>query len=155
MRSITLLVVATAALVGCSDSAMTTSAGGIGDTRSTIDTVEVNGPLRLHTQDINASFAAIPFPAPGIVAATGTITASNSEFGSLCQYAVSGSADIRGTAVGIHVVLVPRTTICTQELRVLAYAATLTIAPGTYDVAFVRGLNGRADTLVKRSVTVR
>lgn len=143
-----------AALAGCGGSSLTSTAG-IGDARTTIDTVQVNGPLRLETRDMNAAAATIPFPAPAVLGATGAITASSAEFGSLCQYEVSGSSDIRGSVVGIHVLLVPRLTVCTQELRVLSYTATLTIAPGTYDVAFVRELNGGADTLVRRSVTVR
>jgi hypothetical protein len=102
-----------------------------------------------------ASVATTPFPAASITVSPGAIVVNNSQFGSLCQYAVSGDADVRGGRVGLRVVLTPRLTMCTADLRVLQYTMTLTIAPGTYDVAFVRELNGAADTLATRSVTVR
>lgn len=146
-----LAVVAVAACAGSS----TGPVAAVGDRNSTIDTVEVKGPLRLEAHDMLASVATTPFPAASITVSPGAIVVNNSQFGSLCQYAVSGDADVRGGRVGLRVVLTPRLTMCTADLRVLQYTMTLTIAPGTYDVAFVRELNGAADTLATRSVTVR
>jgi hypothetical protein len=147
-------ILAVAVIAACSGS-NTGPIAAAGDRNSTVDTVQVNGPLRLEVHDMMAAAAITPFPAASITGATGAIVANNSQFGSLCQYAVSGDTDVRGATVGLHVVLAPRLTICTADLRVLQYTMTLTIAPGTYDVAFVRELNGAADTLARRTVTVR
>jgi hypothetical protein len=147
-------ILAAAAIAACSGS-NTGPIAGAGDRNSTVDTVQVKGPLRLEVHDMMASAATMPFPAASITASTGAIVANNSEYGSLCQYAVSGDTDVRGATVGLHVVLTPRLTMCTADLRVLQYTMTLTTTPGTYHVAFVRELNGAADTLARQTVTVR
>lgn len=147
-------ILAAITIAACSGSS-TGPIAAAGDRNSTVDTVQVKGPLRLEAHDMMASAATTPFPAASIAASNGAIVANNSEFGSLCRYAVSGDTDVRGAQVGLHVVLTPRLTMCTADLRVLQYTMTLTIAPGTYDVAFVRELNGAADTLARRTVIVR
>jgi hypothetical protein len=145
---------ALAAIAACSGSG-TAPVRAIDGPYSTIDTVEVKGPLRLEVHDLLAAAASTPFPAASITAAPGAIVADNWQYGSLCQFEVKGDTDIRGSTIGLHVVLTPRLAICTADLRVLQYTETLTIAPGTYDVAFVRDLNGRADTLARQSLVVR
>jgi hypothetical protein len=141
--------------IACSAAGATTQAP-IGDPNATIDTVQVNGALRLEVTDAPAFRAISPFDGPPtITAGSSTITVAKSQLGSLCRYAVSGSADIKGSKLGVHIAFVERLTMCTADVRVLKYNATVTIPPGTYDVAVVHELNGSADTLARQSVTVR
>jgi hypothetical protein len=127
----------------------------IGDRSSTIDSVQVNGPLRLEARDMPLASATVPFPAASVTGATGVVVASNWQYGSLCQYSIAGNADVRGGKIGVHVVLTPRLALCTADVRVLQYTGTVTAAPGTYDVALVRELNGAQDTIARQTVTVR
>lgn len=152
MRLASLLLVV--AIAACSGSSAP-SGPVIGERSSTIDSVQVNGPLRLEARDMSLAAATVPFPAASVTAATGAVVASNWQYGSLCQYSIAGNADIHGSKIGVHVVLTPRLALCTAEVRVLQYTGTVTTAPGTYDVALVRELNGAQDTLARQTVTVR
>lgn len=152
MRVFSLFLVVTVAACGGSG---TPTTAAIGDRSSTIDTVQVNGPMRLEGRDMPLAQATVPFPAASIMATPGAIVASNAQYGSLCQYSMDGNADIRGTTIGVHVVLTPRLALCTADVRVLQYTATVTTPPGSYDVALVRQLNGAQDTLARQTITVR
>jgi hypothetical protein len=145
----------TVVAIACSGAGAPTQAA-IGDRDATIDTVQVNGPLRLEVHDMAAFQATSPFEGPAtITAGTGAVLLAKSQIGSLCRYAVSGNADVHGTKLGVHIVFVERLTVCTADVRVLQYNATLTTPPGTYDVALVHELNGSVDTIARQSVTVR
>jgi hypothetical protein len=134
---------------------VTATESNIGDRNSTIDTVQVIGPLRLEGHDMPLMAATVPFDPPSVTATNGAVVATNAQYGSLCAYDLTGRADVGSGTIGVHVILTPRLTMCTADVRVLAYTATVSVAPGTYDVAFVRELNNEADTLARTTVTVR
>lgn len=141
--------------IACSAASVPTQAA-IGDPNATIDTVQVKGALRLEVQDMPAMRATSPFDGPAsITGTTGAVTLSKSLIGSLCLYAVSGTADVQSGKIGVHVVFTQRLTMCTADVRVLQYNAAVTAAPGTYDVALIHELNGSVDTIARQSVTVR
>ncbi len=150
MASLTLA----AAALACAGGASSTEAR-IADRDQVVDTVQVNGPLRLELHDMPLFQAPSALnTAPVIAARAGAITVSKSQFGSLCRYAVTGSADTQGERIGVHLVFAERLTMCTADVRVLRYEATVTTAPGTYSVALIHQLNGAVDTIARQSVTV-
>lgn len=140
--------------IACNGAGAPTQAA-IGDRNATIDTVQVNGALRLEVQDMPAFRATSPFDSPAtITAGAGSVLLAKSQIGSLCQFAVSGSADVNGTKLGVHIAFAERFTVCTADVRVLQYNATVTAPPGTYDVALIHERNGSVDTIARQSVTV-
>jgi hypothetical protein len=147
-------LIAAAVAIGCSATGSSSPAGVAGRDQVR-DSVQVNGALRLVTRDMPMSQAPVPFTsAPEFGASAGAITIAKSQVGSLCRSAVTGSADTRGRAVGVHIVFTERLTTCTADVRALQYDATITASPGTYDVALVHEANGAVDTIARRSVTV-
>jgi len=153
MKSLSFVVSAVA--IACSSASAPTQSR-IGDPNATIDTVQVNGALRLDVQDMSLMRATAPYDGPASISgATGAINLSKSQFGSLCRYAIAGSADVRGSKIGVHIAFTERLTSCTADVRVPQYDATVTAAPGTYDVALVHEQNGVVDTIARQSVTVR
>ncbi|HEY4303171.1 MAG TPA: hypothetical protein VGM82_01785 [Gemmatimonadaceae bacterium] len=153
MRLFSLLVLGAA--VACAGSNTPTSAA-IGDRSTTIDTVQVNGALRLEVHDAPLTPSTPPYDAAAtIVGNVGNVGLAKAQLGSLCRYAVSGNSDVRTGKIGVHIQFVERLTSCTAELRVLSYNATLTAAPGAYDVALIHEFNGVADTIARQAVTVR
>src|ERR1044071_5578417 len=93
-------------VVACAGARSTTAAD---DAAQDQTIVETNGPLRLETHDApltpsNSAYDTIPKFA-GTAAA---ITIARSQLGSLCRYAVTGSADTQGDKVGVHIVFTER-----------------------------------------------
>jgi hypothetical protein len=149
-----LSLVSVAFVVACGSTGITTTAG-IRDADATAGSVQTNGALRLETHDAPIASATMPpFGPPAIAATAGAIEVTRQQYGSLCRHAVTGHADVNGSTIGLHIVFTERLTMCTAELRVLQYKATLATAPGTYDVAVIHDMNGAADTLARQTVTV-
>jgi hypothetical protein len=143
------------AAIACTSAAAPTQAS-TGDRSSTVDSVQVNGALRLEVHDMPAMQATAPFETDAkVTGAVGAITVTKSQLGSLCRFAVEGNADVRGGKIGVHLTFVERLTSCTAEVRVLQYDATVSAAPGTYDVAVMHELNGKVDTIARQTVSVR
>lgn len=140
--------------LACGSSGITRTAGNR-DRDATTDSIQIKGALRLETRDMPASSGTTPpFGPPAVTATAGAIEVNRQQYGSLCRHAVTGNADVHGSTIGLHIVFTERLTMCTAELRVLQYKATLSTAPGTYDVAVIHETNGAADTLARQSVTV-
>lgn len=151
MRGVGLIVVGV--VVACAGTRSTTAAD---DAVQDQTIVETNGPLRLETHDAPLTPSSSAYDTiPKFAGTAGAITIARSQLGSLCRYAVTGSADAHGDKVGVHIVFAERLTSCTAEVRVLQYNATVTAAPGTYSVALIHEHNGAVDTIARQSVTVR
>jgi hypothetical protein len=153
MKSLSFLVSAIA--IACSSASAPTQPR-IGDPNATIDTVQVNGALRLEVEDMPLMRATAPFDGPAsITGGTGAVILFKSQYGSLCRYAIAGNADVNGSKIGVHIAFTERLTSCTADVRVLQYNATVTAAPGTYDVALIQERNAAVDTIARQSVIVR
>ena len=123
----------------------------------TAPSVEITsiGPLKLVVSD-QPSSGGIDFALPFVADSTGAIIVGDTQYGSLCQTAVTGSASVNGTAVVLRVTFAERMTVCTQEIRALSYHATITVPAGPHDVTVIHyEYNGKPDTLVQRSVATR
>jgi hypothetical protein len=114
-------------LLGCRGSSLLTSPQ---DDRVVI----VDGPLTLTVTDFSTQMG-ILWIAPTAEGARGAVTARAIRYGSLCGLAVTGHADVTGNRVFLHVAYIPRTTLCTAEVRGLRYDAAIEgLAPGRYEV---------------------
>jgi len=120
------------------------------------DSIQASGPLLLVVTDSLAR-PGVMFALPSITPQQGSIVVSNTRYGSLCRFAISGYADVRGDAIGLHVAFTERLTSCTAELRAVRYDATISgLSRGkAYDVAVIHEQNGVADTVRKETVVVR
>jgi hypothetical protein len=138
------------AFVGaCSSPSSTETLGGPEN-----DSVHVEGSLRLELRD-SLSPGGILWALPSVTGQTGSVMVENTRYGSLCRFAVTGRADVQPGRIGLHIAYSERLTSCTAEIRKLQYVATITAPAGPYEVAVIHEENNRADTLVKRAVTVR
>lgn len=154
MKPTTLITVAALA-VACAGTRSTTGADSA-DRDLVADSVQTNGSLRLETRDMPMGPSTPAFDTvPKISGGAGAVSIARSQLGSLCRFAVTGSADTQGNKIGVHIVFTERLAMCTAEVRVLQYEATVTAAPGTYDVALIHERNGVVDTLARQVVTVR
>ena len=138
-----------AGLVACS-----ASSAEIPDcSADTHDAVETSGPLSLVARDA-PTVGGIDFTSAFVTAAPGALIVQRTQYGSLCQLAVRGTANIQGTKIDLHVSFDQRTGICCQDFRALSYSARVSTTPGTYDVTVIEDEGGRADTVAQRQVTV-
>ena len=92
--------------------------------------------------------------APSVFPSAGAIEVLNTQYGSLCRYAVSGGASVNGGSVDLRVTFNTRLAACTNEIRALSYHATIAVPAGPYDVTLIHVFDGKPDTIVKRTVTV-
>jgi hypothetical protein len=117
--------------------------------------VLVVGLLRLAVSDA-VSPGGILFARPSASAADSTVTVTSTRYGSLCQYDVSGHADVSASAITLHVAFVERLTVCTAEIRSLTYRAAVSgLAKGAYDLHVIHEESGRQDTTVAQSIVVK
>jgi hypothetical protein len=155
LSSLTVVAPAFAFALACGSVGSTTEAR-IADRDQVVDSVQVNGSLRLETIDTRLSPGSSSVDTtPTITGTAGAIVIAKSQLGSLCLYEVTGSADTSGDKIGVHIVFTERLTACTAEVRMLQYNATVTAPPGTYSVALVHERNAVVDTIARQSVTVR
>lgn len=114
----------------------------------------VNGTLRLELTDYPTP-PGIMFALPSVTGGDGHLVVENTRYGSLCLFAVDGRAETTDHTIALHVSFEQRLSVCTQEIRALKYSATITEPAGVYDVLVIHEENAAADTLVRRTVTVR
>lgn len=129
------------------------SAGGVDTPDSTHESIQTIGPLRLELRDEPTSGGLFFLPMT-VGAVPGAVVVHRTGYGSLCQLAVGGMATLQATKVDLHLSFNPRTAVCPGDFRVLSLTATVSTAPGTYDVTVISVEGGRADTLAERQVTV-
>ena len=115
--------------------------------------VTVEGPLRMDVEDF-ATSGGILWALPSVTGSSAGIGVSNTQYGSLCRFALSGAAQVSGRAVTLRVKFNERLTSCTAEIRALRYNATISVGSGTYDVTVIHDYNNVPDTLAKRTVSV-
>jgi hypothetical protein len=150
----TIAIVLLGASLGCGR--LTTAANDVTPSDANTqqsDMTVTRGALTLSLHDF-ATRGGIFWALPNAQTGPGTITVESTRYGSLCRYAVDGSATTSAKSVTIDITFTPRTAACTTDIRALTYKATLAIAPGAYDLAVVHHENGGSDTLVRRAVTV-
>lgn len=127
-------------LLGCQNYAVTTPEND--------RTVVVNGPLTLTITDFPAD-PGVLWIAPTAEGGKGVLTATSIRYGSLCALAVSGSANVAGNRVDLHVAFTPRLTQCVAEVRALRYDAVIgALPPGRYDVHILHS-DGAGETEVR------
>jgi hypothetical protein len=114
----------------------------------------VNGALRLELTDYPTN-AGIMFALPSVTGGDGQIVVENTRYGSLCLFAVDGRAETIDHTIALHISFEQRLSVCTQEIRALKYSARITEPAGVYDELVIHEENAAADTLVRRTVTVR
>jgi len=149
-----ILLVAASLCAACSGATTANDRGSNVDPSAVHTDTRTKGALRLDLKDFPEQ-AGILFALPSVTPGTGAIVVENTRYGSLCRFEVTGKADVKGHTIGVHITFVERLTLCTAEIRALRYTATLATAPGTYDVAVIHEGGTQADTLVRRTVTVR
>ena len=115
--------------------------------------VTVTGPLTLTVTDAPAQMG-ILFALPRVETASQSVVVSNTRYGSLCLFDVTGTAARTGSALTLDVTYSERLTSCVDQVRALTYNAQLTVPSGTYDLFVVHHQNNHADTLVHRLVSV-
>lgn len=114
---------------------------------------QIDGPLRFEVSDARSQ-PGILWALPSVSAANGKVTVQNTQYGSLCQFAVTGSVQQQGRKLDLHVGFSERLTACIADVRALSYKATITEPSGTYDVTVIHHHGSQADTLRKQTVTV-
>ena len=118
-------------------------------------TVFTDGPLRVTATDTISMMGAL-FARPSATGGPGQINVRSTRYGSLCQYAVSGRADVTSSSITLHVTFSERLTSCIAQVRSLTYDAELTGLPAkTYDLTVVHEESGRKDTVLVSPVAVR
>ena len=153
----TLMFAAAAFTVAACSANSATDLTHIGAAQNVIrDSIHANGPLLLVVTDSLAQ-PGVMFALPSITPREGAIVVSNTRYGSLCRFAVSGYADVHGNTIGLHVGFTERLTSCTAEIRSVRYDATISgLARATpYTVSVIHEQNGVADTVRSATVTVR
>jgi hypothetical protein len=95
---------------------------------------------------------------PDVQGERGEVSVVGLRYGSLCQFAVSGLADVVGSKITVRIKYEERLASCTKEIRLLTYRAeVLQLPPGPYDVDVVHTdeSNHTSGVIVARRVTVR
>ena len=132
-------------LLACSD----VSIAGPLDQRTVVD-----GLLTFTVSD-TLGIPGISFAKPAISVDASKIVVTNTRYGSLCLYDVTGHADITANTVTLHVTYAQRLTVCTAELRFLRYRAEIGPLPAkSYTVNVVHEENGHSEMLVTQAVTL-
>lgn len=144
MKATSLLVIVS--VLGC-------SARGLTANDTSVTQVTVNGPLHLDVADF-ATRGGVLWALPSIASTGGGIVVESTRYGSLCLFDVSGSAPSQGNKIELHVRFDERLTQCTAEIRALRYTATISEAPGTYDVTVIHYTGTSVDTLRRQTVLV-
>ncbi|MES2179148.1 MAG: hypothetical protein V4550_14905 [Gemmatimonadota bacterium] len=120
----------------------------------TTETVTVDGSLRLTVSDASSP-AGVLFAKPTATVTAGTARVTATRYGSQCQYAVTGRADVSATAISLRVAYSARLTSCVAEVRKLTYVAEISgLARHSYDLTVIHEENNQKDTLLTQRVDV-
>jgi hypothetical protein len=116
--------------------------------------VTVDGPLRLTVSDTPSQmgvFWALPFA----TATQSAMSVTNTRYGSTCQYALSGHADVGSSSITLLITFAERLTSCTKEVRALSYRADISgLAKGPYDVVVIHDQSGNKQTVLTQHIVV-
>jgi len=116
--------------------------------------VTTSGPLRLTVTDF-PTMGGVMWALPSVDVAPTGLMVQSTRYGSLCALAVSGDAAVRPGAVDLHIRFEERLTSCVPDIRALKYEAQISGLSGPYELTVIHDENNRADTVVRRKVTVR
>ncbi|MEO7457112.1 MAG: hypothetical protein ABIY52_12690 [Gemmatimonadaceae bacterium] len=116
--------------------------------------VTVAGPLTFTVTD-TLGFGGVLFAKPTVTVQPSGIVVTNTRYGSLCIYDVSGQAVVSSSTVSLRVKYVERLTSCTGEIRFLRYRAEIGgLTAKSYTVYVIHEENNHSDTLVTQPVTL-
>ena len=117
--------------------------------------VTVNGALRLSVTD-TPSIGGVLWARPSATPGNSVVTVSATRYGSLCQTAVMGQADVSAGAITLRVTYAERLTQCIAGIRALTYRAEVSgLSSTTYDLRVLHLENGRQDTVLTERVVIQ
>jgi hypothetical protein len=116
--------------------------------------VSTDGPLRLTVTDA-PSMMGVLYARPTATVAPSAVTVTNTRYGSICLYAVTGHADVGANTITLRITFAQRLTICTADIRSLTYRAEVSgLSQKAYDLLVIHEESGKSDSVLTQHLVV-